>query len=105
MKQNIIIVFIVFCVANVNIFALNNFIKEQKSHHHKFCSILSHEHSHLHNEIQHSHGHVHKINLVDFHTANTQLLMTYAFKNDKPSILKLWLSKSYPIQLFRPPIS
>ncbi|MBU1658936.1 hypothetical protein KKG72_07795 [bacterium] len=105
MKQNIIISIVIFCLASVNVFALNNFVKEQKIHHHDFCSVLAHEHSHMHHGVQHSHGHVHKVNLVDFQTADTQFILTYNFDNDRPLVLKQWRIESHPTQVFRPPIS
>ncbi len=106
MKQNIIITTIViFCLTSVNVFALNNFVKEQKNHHHEFCSILAHEHSHIHHGVQHSHGHVHKVNFADSQSIDIQFIFTYKFDNDRPSVLKQWRIESYPTNLFRPPIS
>lgn len=104
MKQKIIISLIVFCLSSVNVFAINNFLNEQKNHG-EFYSIFSHEHTHLHHGMQHSHGHVHKINLVDFQTNQIQTVIVSQIKNDKPPFLKLCFIDFHPIQLFRPPIS
>lgn len=105
MKQNIIISIVIFCLSSVNVFALNNFVKEQKTHHHDFCSILAHEHSHIHHGLQHSHGHVHKVSLVDFQSLDTHLIFTQKLDSDRPTTFKQWRLESYPTQLFRPPIS
>lgn len=104
MKQNIIISIVIFCLASVNVFALNNFGIEQESHH-DFCSILTHEHNHLHHGVQHSHEHIHKVNLVAFYTADMQFIITYKLDNDRPVVIKQWRMEAYPARLFRPPIS
>jgi hypothetical protein len=105
MKRHFIVSLIVLSISAVNLFSLNSFIQQQKSHQHKFCPILAHIHHHLHHGVEHTHGHSHKVNLVDFYSEQADNIDKTIYVNNEYYEYHASYKKIIPAGLFRPPIS